>query len=75
MKKSLENIIAKHKGLLESFGLGFIAGSLASLTTTICNVFFEIDEKTIRNLRQVYAAVVQAANVLLFNPNDLLHLY
>lgn len=72
VKKSLENIIAKRKGLLESFGLGFISGSLASLTTTICNIFFEIDEKTIRNLRQVYAAVVQAANVLLFNPNDLL---
>ncbi len=72
VKKSLENIIEKRKELLESFGLGFIAGSLASLTTTICNIFFEIDKKTIRNLRQVYAAVVQAANVLLFNPNDLL---
>ena len=72
IKKSLENIYVKRKGLLESFGLGFVAGSLASLTTTICNIFFEIDEKTIRNLRQVYAAVVQAANVLLFNPNDLL---
>ena len=72
VKKSLENIIEKRKGLLESFGLGFTAGSLASLTTTLCNIFFEIDRKTIRNLRQVYAAVVQAANVLLFNPNDLL---
>lgn len=72
VKNSLEAIVEKRKGLLESCGLGFIAGSLASLTTTICNIFFEIDEKTIRNLRQVYAAIVQAANVLLFNPNDLL---
>ena len=72
VKRSIENIIAKRKGLLESFGLGFVAGSLASLTTTICNIFFEIDEKTIRNMRHVFAAVVQAANVLLFNPNDLL---
>ena len=72
VKKSMGNIIEKRKGLLESFGLGFVAGSLASLTTTICNIFFEIDEQTIRNLRQVYAAVVQAANILLFNPNDLL---
>lgn len=72
VKRSLGNIIEKRKGLLESFGLGFIAGSLASLTTTLCNIFFEIDKKTVRNLRQVYAAVVQAANVLLFNPNDLL---
>ena len=72
IKKSVENVIEKRKGLLESFGMGFIAGSLASLTTTICNIFFDIDEKTIRDMRQIYAAIVQAANVLLFNPNDLL---
>lgn len=72
VKKSLESVITKRKSLLESFGLGFVAGSLASLTTTICNIFFEINERTIRNLRQIFAAVVQAANVILFNPNDLL---
>lgn len=72
VRDSLNSIVEKRKGLLESFGMGFVAGSLASLTTTICNIFFDIDEKTIRNLRQVYAAIVQAANVLLFNPNDLL---
>lgn len=72
VKKSLKDIFDKRKGLLESFGMGFIAGSLSSLTTTICNIFFDIDEKAVRNLRQIYAAVVHAANVLLFNPNDLL---
>ena len=72
IKKSLENVIEKRKGLLQSFGMGFVAGSLASLTTTLCNIFFEIDEKTIRDMRQMYAAIVQATNVLLFNPNDLL---
>lgn len=72
VKKSLKNIIEKRSDLLQSFSLGFIAGSLASLTTTICNIFFDINEKTIRNLRQVYVAIVQAGNVLLFNPNDLL---
>ncbi len=72
VRNSLNSIVEKRKGLLESFGMGFVAGSLASLTTTICNIFFDINEKTIHNLRQVYAAIVQAANVLLFNPNDLL---
>lgn len=72
IRNSLNSIIEKRKGLLESFGMGFVAGSLSSLTTTICNIFFDIDEKTIRNLRQAYAAIVQAANVLLFNPNNLL---
>lgn len=72
LRDSVRNVIEKRKGLMESFGLGFAAGALASLTTTLCSIFFEIDEKSIRDMRQVYAAVVQAANVLLLNPNDLL---
>lgn len=65
-------VIEKRKGLLESFGAGFVAGALASFTTTLCNIFLELDQNTIRNIRQAYASVVQAGNVLLFNPNDLL---
>lgn len=72
VRNSLDSVVEKRKGLLESFGMGFVAGSLSNLTTTICNIFFDISEKAVRNLRQVYAAIVQAANVLLFNPNDLL---
>lgn len=71
IENSAESVAEKWKGLLESFGAGFMAGSLASLTTTLCNVFFAIDEHTIRNLRHAYAAIVQAGNVLLFNPNNL----
>ncbi len=65
-------VIEKRKGLLESFGAGFVAGALASFTTTLCNIFLELDQNTIRNIRQAYASIVQAGNVLLFNPNDLL---
>ena len=65
-------VIEKRKGLLESFGAGFVAGALASFTTTFCNIFLELDQNTIRNIRQAYASIVQAGNVLLFNPNDLL---
>ena len=71
IEKSAVSVAEKWKGLLESFGAGFMAGALASLTTTLCNVFFAIDEHTIRNLRHAYVAIVQAGNVLLFNPNNL----
>ena len=72
VEKGIGDVIAKRKGLLESFGAGFVAGALASFTTTLCNIFLELDQNTIRNLRQAYASIVQAGNVLLFNPNDLL---
>ena len=62
----------KYKGLLEGFESGFVAGALASLTTTLCNIFISTEKSTVRNIRQAYASVVQAGNVLLFNPNDLL---
>lgn len=72
IEKSISNLAKKWQGLLESFGVGFTAGALASLTTTLCNIFFAIDERSIQNMRHAYAAVVQAGNVLLFNPNNLL---
>lgn len=65
------NIKNKYKDLLLSFCQGFNAGFLASLTTTLCNIFFETSERTIRNIRNIYAAITQAGAVLLFNPNDL----
>ena len=72
IEKSVESVAEKWEGLLESFGVGFVAGTLSSLTTTLCNIFFAVDELSIRNMRHAYAALTQAGNVLLFNPNNLL---
>lgn len=72
IENGVKIITEKHSGLLESFGAGFVTGSLASLTTTLCNIFFETQENTIRNLRNAYASIVHAGNILLFNPNNLL---
>lgn len=72
LENGLSNIKNKHSALLESFGAGFLAGVLASFTTTLINIFITTDKATARNLRQAYAAIVQAGNVLLFNPDDLL---
>ena len=57
---------------MSQFAQGFWAGALASLTTTLCSIFFTTEKNMVRYIRQGYAAVVQAGNVLLINPDDLL---
>lgn len=72
IKKGLENTRSKHKELVTQIEQGFTAGALASLTTTLINVFLTTDKNTVRYIRQGYTTVVQVGNILLINPDDLL---
>ncbi|MBE6700492.1 MAG: hypothetical protein E7582_01190 [Ruminococcaceae bacterium] len=70
--KGSENALKKYKELFRNFGEGFVAGAMASLTTTLINIFVTTDRNTARYIRQASAAVVQAGNILIINPNNLL---
>lgn len=72
IRKGFENAKAKYKDLLSQFKQGFIAGALASLTTTLINIFITTKVNVVRYIRQVFTTVVQVGNILLFNPDDLL---
>lgn len=72
IKKGLDSARKKYKELINKFGEGLTAGALASLTTTMCNIFFTTAKNLVRCIRQIYASVVQAGKVLLFNPDDLM---
>lgn len=72
IKNGAENAMKKYKTVFSEFGEGFIAGSLSSITTTICNIFFTTVKNLVRCIRHIYASVVQAGKVLLFNPDDLM---
>ena len=52
---------------------GFGSGALASLTTTVSNIFFTTAKNIVKYIRQAYAAIVQAGTVLLFNPDNLVY--
>ena len=42
---------------------------LASLTTTLCNIFFTTAKNVVRIIRQSWASLVEATKILLFNPD------
>lgn len=71
VQKGVESAKVKYKDLIEKFFAGFEAGALASISTTICNIFFTTARNLVKVIRQIYAAVVQAGKVLLFNPDNL----
>ena len=70
IKKGFESAKKKYKKIIAKAVEGFTAGALASLTTTLCNIFFTTAKNLVRYIRQIYASVVQAGRVLLFNPQN-----
>ena len=72
IQKGFDNAKSKYKDLLAQFEQGFLSGALASITTTLINIFITTDKNIVRYIRQIYTIVVQVGNILLINPNDLL---
>lgn len=70
--KGSENALKNYRDLFRNFGEGFIAGAMASVTTTLINIFITTDKNTVRYIRQASASVVQAGTILLINPDNLL---
>lgn len=60
----------KYPELFSRFLNGAVAGALSSLTTTLCNIFFTTAKSTVRIIRQSYASIVQAMEVLFINPDN-----
>ena len=71
IKRGFENAKQKYKEIFAWFWEGAIAGTLSSLTTTLCNVFSTTAKNVIKIIRQTYASVVQAAKILFINPDYL----
>lgn len=72
VERGISNAKVKYKDLIGKFGEGITAGALSSLTTTLCNIFFTTAKHTVRIIRQSWASMVQATEIILFNPDDLL---
>lgn len=70
IKNGYEYAKEKYPELFSRFLNGAVAGALSSLTTTLCNIFFTTAKSTVRIIRQSYASIVQAMEVLFINPDN-----
>ncbi len=70
IKIGFQNAKSKYKELIQKFIDGSVAGALSSLTTTLCNIFFTTAKNFVKIIRHTYASLVQAAKVLILNPDN-----
>ncbi|WP_373483037.1 hypothetical protein [Acetobacterium sp.] len=70
-KTAFIRIREKYKELINSFKDGMLAGILSSLATTIINIFFTTAKFVQRILRESWASIIEAVNILTFNPDNL----
>ena len=71
IKGGLESAKLEYKELWHKFIEGTVGGILASLTTTLCNIFFTTAKNVVRIIRQSWASLVEATKILLYNPDFL----
>lgn len=71
IKRWYSEVKNKRKELFARFKDGALAGALASVTTTLINIFATTAKNAVKIIRQVYVHVVDAAKVLFFNPDKL----
>lgn len=71
IRNGFQNAMAKYKAVLDRALDGVLSGALASLTTTLCNIFFTTAKRAVRFIRETWASLVQALKILLYNPDGL----
>lgn len=59
-----------YKEIIAKFDDGLISGILSSFTTTLCNTFISTSENAIKIIRQIWASIVEATEILLFNEKE-----
>lgn len=72
VRQGFENAKIKYKDLIEKFADGAFAGAMASLATTISNIFFTTAENVVRIIRETWVSLVEAIKILFINPDNLL---
>ena len=70
IEAGVSNVKKRYPEMCSRFLNGAAAGALSSLTTTLCNIFFTTAKSTVRIIRQSYASIVQAMEVLFINPDN-----
>lgn len=71
VKKGFANAKTKYREIWDKFIEGAVSGVLASVTTTLCNIFLTTAKNIVRIIRQSWASLVEAVKIIFFNPDRL----
>jgi len=72
VKEGFKKAVQKYEDLFGRLIDGAVSGAMATLTTTIWNIFTTTAKDTVRIIRQSSVSLVKAGEVLFINPNDYL---
>ena len=72
IRNGWESAQRKYKELFSKFLQGAEGGVMASLTTTLCNIFFTTAKNTVTIIRQSWASLVEAFKIIFINPDGYL---
>lgn len=71
VKRAVEKIKNKYKEIIAAFKDGIIAGAIASISSTVINIFSTTAKNAGRILRNTWSSIVEALKVLIINPDNL----
>lgn len=70
LERGVDNAMLNYKTLFAHFGHGVLSGILASVSTTLINIFFTTSEHAGRIIRQSWASVVEATSIVFFGDSE-----
>lgn len=70
LEAGIHNVKRDFKYLFSIFGEGLLSGILASISTTVTNMFVTTSANTGRIIRQGWASITEATAILLFNDKE-----
>ncbi|WP_214805552.1 MULTISPECIES: hypothetical protein [unclassified Exiguobacterium] len=71
IKQAFINVQAKYKEIIQGFANGVLSGILASLVTTLINIFVTSAKHVVKIIRESLSTIVEALNILIINPDNL----
>ena len=72
IRQGINNALGNYAELISQFGQDLTSGRLSSFATTLINIFITTEKNTVTYISYGCSSIVQACNVLLINPDDLL---
>lgn len=71
IKQAFINVQTKYKEIIQGFANGVLSGILASLVTTLINIFVTSAKHVVKIIRESLSTIVEALNILIINPDNL----